>query len=153
MTYGNVYVARVAFGAKDAQTVKAFQEAEAYRAVAHHRLQHCIAHGYDLAQGLEPAEAGGRDRLLAALPLRPAAHAEGESPLKLDSAAPKGGSGPTSRNETRFRMVEQQDPERFKMLADEAQADVHTRWASTRNGSRGDDAAAETPARPPERST
>ena len=54
MAYGNVYVARVAFGAKDAQTVKAFQEAESYDGpsliIAY---SHCIAHGYDMAYGAE----------------------------------------------------------------------------------------------------
>ena len=66
MAYGHVYVAQVAFGAKDAQTVKAFLEAEAYRGpsliIAY---SHCIAHGYDMAQGLEhsgwrPTPATGR---------------------------------------------------------------------------------------------
>src|SRR5439155_26422584 len=54
MTYGNVYVARVAFGAKDVQTVKAFQEAESYDGpsliIAY---SHCIAHGYDMMFGVE----------------------------------------------------------------------------------------------------
>ena len=68
MAYGNVYVAQVAFGAKDAQTVKAFLEAEAYPGpsliIAY---SHCIAHGYDLAYGARAAEAGGGERALAAL--------------------------------------------------------------------------------------
>ena len=54
MTYGNAYVASVAFGAKDVQTVNAFREAEAYPGpsliIAY---SHCIAHGYDMAHGLE----------------------------------------------------------------------------------------------------
>ena len=74
MAYGHVYVAQVAFGAKDAQTLKAFLEAEAYHGpsliIAY---SHCIAHGYDMAHGARAAEARGRHRLLAALPLRPAA--------------------------------------------------------------------------------
>ena len=54
MAYGHVYVARVAFGAKDAQTVKAFIEAEAYPGTSLIiAYSHCIAHGYDLASGLE----------------------------------------------------------------------------------------------------
>ncbi len=74
MGYGSVYVARVAFGAKDAQTVKAFQEAEAYPGtsiiVAY---SPCIAHGYDMAFQLDQQKQGRPVRLLAALPLRPAA--------------------------------------------------------------------------------
>ena len=54
MAYGHVYVAQVAFGAKDAQTLKAFIEAESYPGpsliIAY---SHCIAHGYDMAFGIE----------------------------------------------------------------------------------------------------
>ncbi len=74
MAYGHVYVARVAFGAKDAQTVKAFPEAEAYPGtVADHRLQ--PLHRARLRHGERsgPAEAGGRTGVLAALPVRSAA--------------------------------------------------------------------------------
>jgi pyruvate-ferredoxin/flavodoxin oxidoreductase len=54
MSYGHVYVAQVAFGAKDAQTVKAFLEAESYEGPSLIiGYSHCIAHGYDLAHGLE----------------------------------------------------------------------------------------------------
>ena len=76
MAYGHVYVAQVAFGAKDAQTLKAFQDAEAYDGpsliIAY---SHCIAHGYDMARRPRAPAARGRHRLLAALPLRPKARA------------------------------------------------------------------------------
>ena len=72
MAYGNVYVANVAFGAKDAQTVKAFAEAEAYPGpsiiIA---FSHCIAHGYDLALGIEQQKLAVETGLLAAVPVRP----------------------------------------------------------------------------------
>ena len=87
MGYGHVYVARVAFGAKDVQTVQAFLEAEAYPGpsliIAY---SHCIAHGYDMAFGRRAAEAGGG---LAASGRSTAstrgAWPHGEPPLKLDS--------------------------------------------------------------------
>ena len=54
MTYGHVYVAKVAFGAKDQQTVKAFAEAESYPGTSLIiAYSHCIAHGYDMARGPE----------------------------------------------------------------------------------------------------
>ena len=91
MTYGHVYVAQVAFGAKDAQTREGVQEAEAYDGpVAHHRLQ--PLHRARLRHGARPraAEARGRHRLLAALSLRPAARRGAASaPLVLDSPPPK----------------------------------------------------------------
>ena len=119
MTYGNVYVASVAIGANDAQTVKAFLEAEAYHGpsliIAY---SHCIAHGYDLAHGPRAAEAGGR---LAATGRSTAstrgASPTGESPLAARLGRTRSSTWPsTCDNETRFRMVEQMDPERFTML-------------------------------------
>ena len=89
MTYGHVYVARVAMGAKDSQTLKAIQEAEAHPGpslvIAY---SHCIAHGYDMASGLRAAEAHRRVGPVAPLPLRPAAHRAGPG-----AAAARFGSG------------------------------------------------------------
>ena len=78
MSYGNVYVASVAMGAKDEQTLKAFLEAEAYDGpsiiIAY---SHCIAHGIDMTTGDAEPEGGGRVRPVAALPLQPGARAGG----------------------------------------------------------------------------
>ena len=90
MTYGNVYVAHVAIGAKDAQTVQAFQEAEAYPGpsliIAY---SHCIAHGYDLRTGCEQQKLAVDTGYWPLYRFDPRRIAHGESPLKLDSAAPK----------------------------------------------------------------
>ena len=116
MTYGHVYVARVAMGAKDSQTVKAIQEAEAYPGpVARHRLQ--PLHRPRLRHGprLRTAEARRRLGPVAALPLRPAAHRAGPA-----AAAARFGRGEDARrdsfmqNESRFRMVEAADPARWQ---------------------------------------
>jgi pyruvate-ferredoxin/flavodoxin oxidoreductase len=131
MTYGNVYVARVAFGAKDVQTVRAFLEADAYPGPALIlAYSHCIAHGYDLAQGANQQKLAVESGYWPLYRFDPRRIAAGESPLKLDSSAPKGKVIDFARNETRFRMVEQQNPTRFRMLIGEAQADVLTRWAT-----------------------
>jgi pyruvate-ferredoxin/flavodoxin oxidoreductase len=122
MGYGHVYVARVAFGAKDTQTVKAFQEADSYRGpsmiIAY---SHCIAHGYDLAQGVEHQKAVVDSGIWPLYRFDPRRIAEGEPPLVLDSGPPKTGVADYMRSETRFRMVEKMDPARFKRLLDEAQ--------------------------------
>jgi len=134
MAYGNVYVAKVAMGAKDVQVAKAFQEAESYDGpsiiIAY---SHCIAHGFDLVKGCEQqklAVDSGHWPLFRYDPRRVAA---GEGPLQMDSPAPKIDLGSYVRNETRFRMVEQQNPERFKHLLAMAQREVTNRYATYEN--------------------
>ncbi len=130
MAYGNVYVANVAFGAKDAQTVKAFAEADAYPGpsliIA---FSHCIAHGYDLAQGPAHQKLAVETGYWPLYRFDPRKASATESPLRLDSAPPKGRVIDYARNETRFRMVEQQNPERFKMLMELAQQGIADRYA------------------------
>jgi pyruvate-ferredoxin/flavodoxin oxidoreductase len=129
MSYGNVYVARVAFGAKDVQTLKAFQEAESYPGPSLIlAYSQCIAHGYDMAYGVEQQKLAvetGYWPLYRYDPRRPAL---GESAFKLDSGAPKGDLAAYMRNETRFRMVEQQGPERYKELLATAKANIQERF-------------------------
>ncbi|HVN84161.1 MAG TPA: pyruvate:ferredoxin (flavodoxin) oxidoreductase, partial [Candidatus Binatia bacterium] len=130
MSYGTVYVARIAFGAKDLQTVRAFQEAEAYPGpsliIAY---SHCIAHGYDMAFGAEQQKLAVSSGAWPLYRFDPRRFATGESPLQLDSASPKTSLSDYVRNETRFRMVEQQDPARFRQLLAAAQEEVARRFA------------------------
>jgi pyruvate-ferredoxin/flavodoxin oxidoreductase len=117
MGYGNVFVARVAMGAKDAQCVKAFVEADAFRGpsliIAY---SHCIAHGYDMSQGAEQQKRAVATGYWPLYRFDPRRLAQGERPLKLDSAAPQGKLGDFMHNETRFRMVEEKDPDRYAIL-------------------------------------
>ena len=134
MAYGNVYVARVAMGARDAQTVKAFLEAESYDGpsiiIAY---SHCIAHGYDLAQGCEQQKLAVDSGHWPLYRFDPRRIELGESPLQMDSAAPKVDLGAYVRNETRYRMVEQADPARFKHLLAAAQREVNNRYEAHAN--------------------
>jgi pyruvate-ferredoxin/flavodoxin oxidoreductase len=130
MSYGHVYVASVAMGARDAQAVRALQEAEAYPGpslvIAY---SHCIAHGYDLAHGLaqqKGAVDSGHWPLYRFDPRRAAA---GEPLLVLDAPAPRQPLVDYLRGEARFRMVERQDPARFKTLVDAAQRAIAARSA------------------------
>jgi pyruvate-ferredoxin/flavodoxin oxidoreductase len=129
MAYEHVYVARVAFGAKDAQTLKAFQEAESYPGpsliIAY---SPCIAHGYDLAHGLDQQKLAVDTGHWPLFRFDPRRLADGKKPLVLDSGPPKVPLSDYTRNETRFRMVERQDPERWKMLLAAAEEDVKLRW-------------------------
>jgi pyruvate-ferredoxin/flavodoxin oxidoreductase len=130
MAYGNVYVARVAFGARDAQTVKAFVEAEAYPGTSLIiAYSHCIAHGYNMADGLSQQKLAVDSGHWPLFRFDPRREAAGERAMALDSGPPKIPLEKYIRNESRYRMVEQADPERFKMLLDAAQAAVHERQA------------------------
>ncbi|HEX9308084.1 MAG TPA: thiamine pyrophosphate-dependent enzyme, partial [Anaeromyxobacter sp.] len=130
MTYGHPYVARVALGAKDAQTVNAFKEADSYTGtsiiVAY---AHCIAHGYDMANALGQQERAVDSGYWPLFRYDPRKVAAGESPLKLDSPAPKIDLSEFVKNETRFRQVEAANPESFKKMMVQAQKDVHERYA------------------------
>ena len=129
MAYGNVYVAHIAFGAKDTQTVKALQEADAYPGpslvIAY---SHCIAHGYDLQHGLAQQKVAVDTGYWPLYRFDPRRAGSGESLLHLDSGAPKGKIADFARAETRFRIVEQQDPARFKSLMAEAQKNAEERF-------------------------
>jgi pyruvate-ferredoxin/flavodoxin oxidoreductase len=130
MTYGHVYVARIAFGAKDAQTVKAFVEAESYPGpsliIAY---SHCIAHGYDMAFGANQQKLAVEAGVWPLYRFDPRNIAAGKPPLKLDSGEPKAKAIHYMRNEARFRMAEKIDPARFKRLITAAQTDAVQRHA------------------------
>jgi pyruvate-ferredoxin/flavodoxin oxidoreductase len=130
MSYGHPYVARVAMGAKDAQTVNAFKEADSYPGtsviVAY---AHCIAHGYDMADAITQQEKAVDSGYWPLFRYDPRKVAGGESPLKLDSAPPKIDLAQFVSGETRFRQVEQANPEAFKRMMTQAQKDVRERYA------------------------
>jgi pyruvate-ferredoxin/flavodoxin oxidoreductase len=134
MSYGHVYVARVAMGAKDHQTVKAIQEAEAHPGpslvIAY---SHCIAHGYDMALGCEQQKRLVDSGLWPLYRFDPRRMAEGLSPLQLDSGDARTPAVDFMRNESRFRMVEAADPARFKRLAEEAKSEAERRLAFYRH--------------------
>jgi pyruvate-ferredoxin/flavodoxin oxidoreductase len=121
MTYGHVYVASVAFGAKDSHTVQAFQEAVSYDGPALIiAYSHCIAHGYDLRFGAEQQKLAVNSGVWPLYRFDPRRAARGEPPLVIDAAPGKNSVEEYMRNETRFRMVEKIDPMRFRRLAVEA---------------------------------
>ncbi|MDA8164834.1 MAG: pyruvate:ferredoxin (flavodoxin) oxidoreductase [Desulfobacteraceae bacterium] len=130
MTYGTVYVGRVAFGANDNHAVKVFQEAESYRGTSLIiAYAHCIGQGYDLAYGARQqklAVDSGHWPLYRYDPRRLAA---GENPLQLDSGPPKIPLQEYIYNETRYRMLEKIDAQRAKELLALAQENVRQRWA------------------------
>jgi len=130
MTYGHVYVAHVAFGANDTQTVRAFLEAEAYPGPSLIiGYAHCIAHGIEIRDGLRQqtkAVASGHWPLFR---FDPRLAPERTFPLTLDSKPPTIPFGDYAYEETRYRVLRSLDPETARKLAHEAQHDIDARWA------------------------
>jgi pyruvate-ferredoxin/flavodoxin oxidoreductase len=128
-TYGSVYVARVAMGANDTHTIKAFQEAEAWPGpsllIAY---SHCIAHGYDMMYGAEQQKNAVQSGYWPLFRYNPALAAEGKNPFQLDSRAPALPLEKYIYNETRYTMLAHSNPEAAKRLLQEAQQDVQNRW-------------------------
>jgi len=129
MAYGNVYVASVAFGAKDTQTLNAFVEAESYPGpsiiIAY---SHCIAHGYDMVHGLEQQKLAVKTGYWPLYRFDPRKKGEGAFPLHLDSGAPKGKLEDYAYNEARYRMLLKANPDRAGALLESAQEHVNWRY-------------------------
>lgn len=129
MAYGNVYVARVAMGADDQQTLKAFLEAEAYDGpsliIAY---SHCIAHGIEMSQGLQQQKRAVQSGYWFLYRYNPALIADGKPPLVIDSKAPSLPLEDYAYNETRYRMLVQSNAERAETLLDVARHDVQQHW-------------------------
>ena len=129
ISYGSVYVARVAMGGGDTHTIKAFLEAEAHEGpsliIAY---SHCIAHGYDMAFGMEQQKAAVSSGYWPLIRYNPALRAEGKNPFQLDSKAPKIPLKQYAYQEARYTMLAQSDPEAAKHLLTLAQDDVDRQW-------------------------
>ena len=129
MAYGNVYVARVAMGANDQQTLRAFLDAEAYDGPALIiAYSHCIAHGIDMRKGLDQQRLAVQSGHWPLYRYNPALIEEGKNPLMIDAKAPSIPLEQYAYNETRYRMLAQSDPARAETLMREAQRDVQANW-------------------------
>ncbi len=127
--YGYVYVAQVAMGANDAQTVKAFLEAESYDGpsliIAY---SHCIAHGIDMARGMDQQKLAVQTGYWPLYRYDPRLRGEGKNPLQLDSKSPTTQLRDYILNEARYRMLFQSNPEAAEHFLAEAQKVVAERW-------------------------
>ncbi len=126
MSYGNAYVAKVAMGAKDKQTVEAFRNAAAFPGpsliIAY---SHCIAHGYNLNYGMDQQKRAVQSGYWPLYHFDPRLAEAGQAPFKLDSAAPRIPLRDYMQNEARFRMLAIGDPDRAKMLEEAAQEQIN----------------------------
>jgi pyruvate-ferredoxin/flavodoxin oxidoreductase len=130
MTYGHVYVAHVAFGANDAQTVRAFLEAEAYPGPSLIiGYAHCISHGIDVKNGISQQQKAVSSGHWPLFRFDPRHAGERAFPLTLDSRAPSSPFGDYAYGETRYRALRTLDPEAARVLGEAAQHDIDARWA------------------------
>jgi pyruvate-ferredoxin/flavodoxin oxidoreductase len=122
MTYGNIYVAQVAFGANPAQTVKAFMEADAYKGpsliIAY---SHCIAHGINMTLGFENQKKAVQSGFWPLYRFNPELWEKGQNPLQLDSKETKISYQDFAYSEIRFKTLKMSDPERAAMLMEQAE--------------------------------
>jgi len=129
MSYGYVYVARVAMGANDQHTLRAFLDAEAYDGpsliIAY---SHCIAHGYDMSKGLEQQKLAVQSGYWPMYRYDPRLIEKGQNPLIIDSKEPTIPLTQYAYNETRYKMLTQIDEERAEQLIKEAEHDARSRW-------------------------
>ncbi len=130
MTYGNVYVASVALGAKDEHTLKAVIEAEKYPGASLIiAYSHCIAHGINMAGGLGEQKAAVDAGYWPLFRFNPELIKEGKNPLTLDSGAPKMSFRDYAYHQTRFKSLTKSKPEEAERLMLLAQEDVNQKWA------------------------
>ncbi|MBL8007912.1 MAG: pyruvate:ferredoxin (flavodoxin) oxidoreductase [Ignavibacteria bacterium] len=129
MNYGNVYVAKVAMGANDTQTLRAFMEAEAFDGpsiiIAY---SHCIAHGFNMEKAIEHQKAAVDSGYWILFRHNPELINEGKNPLKLDSGEPKIKLDDYFYSETRYKMLTKSEPEHARKLLKLAQEDVWNKW-------------------------
>jgi len=129
MSYGNVYVAQVAMGASDRQTLNAFLEAESYDGpsiiIAY---SHCISHGIDMQKGLEQQALAVNSGAWPLFRFDPRKIDDGINPLKIDSRKPKVEWSDYALNENRFRVLLKTYPDRAEDLMDKAVKDIEGRW-------------------------
>ena len=129
MTYGSIYVAQVAMGSSDVQTVRAFIEAESYPGPSLIlAYSHCIAQGINMTKGFEQQKAAVASGAWPLYRYDPRLTEQGKNPLQLDSKEPTISFTDYAYNETRFRMLTAFKPDAAKVLAVQAQKDVLSTW-------------------------
>jgi len=129
VSYGSVYVARVALGGNDSHVAKAFQEAEAHDGpsiiIAY---ASCIAHGYDLVHGLEQQKLAVQSGYWPLMRYNPDLRDSGKNPFQLDSKAPAIRLKEYTYREARYTMLARSNPDLAAKLLVEAQDDVERQW-------------------------
>jgi pyruvate-ferredoxin/flavodoxin oxidoreductase len=129
ISYGNVYVARVAMGANPQQTLLALREAETYQGPSLVlAYSHCIAHGINMTQGLDQQSRAVHSGYWPLIRYNPDVRASGENPFVLDSPRPTLTLRDYADNELRYRMLWRTNPRAADRLMAMAQEAVERKW-------------------------
>jgi pyruvate-ferredoxin/flavodoxin oxidoreductase len=129
ISYGNVYVARVAMGANPQQTLLAFREAEAYDGPSLIlAYSHCIAHGINMQHGLDQQSRAVHCGHWPLMRYNPEVRLAGENPFSLDSPRPTIKLTDYADQELRYRMLHRTNPKEAKMIMDVAQRAIEAKW-------------------------
>jgi pyruvate-ferredoxin/flavodoxin oxidoreductase len=129
MSYGNIYIAQVAYGANMTQLVKAFQEADAYPGpsliVAY---SHCLMQGIDMTTATDLHKEAEESGFWPLYRFNPSLAGQGKNPLQLDSKPPSGSLEDFAYKQIRFRSLRSANPERAEQLLNSLRRDVSARW-------------------------
>jgi pyruvate-ferredoxin/flavodoxin oxidoreductase len=129
ISYGNVYVARIAFGANPQQTLLAFREAEAYQGTSLIlAYSHCIAHGINMQHGLDQQSRAVQSGHWPLIRFNPEVRATGENPFSLDSPRPTMALRDYTEQELRYRMLVRTNPREAKQMMEMAQKAIDQKW-------------------------
>jgi pyruvate-ferredoxin/flavodoxin oxidoreductase len=129
IAYGDVYVAQVAMGSNPQQTLLAMREAEEYRGPSLIlAYSHCIAHGYDLANGLKQQKLATQSGYWPLIRYNPALRAAGKKPFVLDSPRPTIPLRDYAYNENRYKVLLKTHPDLAEKLMESAQEQIDRRW-------------------------
>jgi pyruvate-ferredoxin/flavodoxin oxidoreductase len=129
MMNGDVYVAQVALGADDTQTITAMREAESYDGTSIViAYSTCIAHGINMEKGMNHMDKAVQSGHWPLYRFDPRRAEDGDNPLQLDSNEPQIDIEEFMYSENRFRMLKQSKPERAKRFLEEARRDVQNKW-------------------------
>lgn len=134
MSYGHVYVGRVAFGAKDEHTLRVFLEAEAWPGpsliIAY---SHCVAHGIQMNTALQEHKAAVDSGHWLLYRYHPGRAAKGENPFQLDSKAPRMALQDYLYRQNRFKMLTKSHPKEAQVLLQQAQEEINHKWEFYQN--------------------
>jgi len=129
MSYGYVYVAKIAMGYNRIQAIRAMREAEAYKGpsiiIAY---SHCIAHGIDMMKGMNQQSRAVTSGLWPLYRFNPDLVEEGKNPFKLDSKEPSSDVEEYIYNEVRYKSLRSANPERAEMLLNKIKKDIDRKW-------------------------
>ncbi|MGR8998583.1 MAG: pyruvate:ferredoxin (flavodoxin) oxidoreductase [Gammaproteobacteria bacterium] len=129
ISYGNVYVARIAMGANPQHTLLAMREAEAYPGPSLIlAYSHCIAHGINMQNGLKQQDLATASGYWPLIRYNPVLRQTEKNPFVLDSPRPRISFKDYAYNELRYKMLQRTNPNEAERMLNMAQQIVNQKW-------------------------